>query len=310
MTGEPYILHHYWISPFSEKVRLVFGMKGLTWNSVIIPEVMPKPDFTPLTGGYRRTPALQIGADVYCDTRLIVDVLERRHPENSVYADYPKGLVHAVVSWAEDQFFWPIARYITGLNAEHVGSRLHDDRAAMRGNPPPPLDRVKAAAPRNLPEMHIQLAWLESALGGQRPFLLGERLSLADIAAYHGVWFLGVFPISGMDQIERYPAIRRWMDRVEILGHGSISSMESAEALQVAASAAPASPGVSDVASPTGLLGRKVGVRPTDYGPDTVIGELVYEGANQVTLLRDAGAPLGEICVHFPRLQYIVKPIG
>ena len=58
------ILHHYDTSPFSEKVRVLFGFKGMAWTSVHVPNMMPKPDFTPLSGGYRRTPALQIGADV------------------------------------------------------------------------------------------------------------------------------------------------------------------------------------------------------------------------------------------------------
>src|SRR5260221_13392170 len=63
------ILHHYDRSPFSEKVRLVFGLKGVSWRSVDIPRWMPKPELMPLTGGYRKTPVMQIGAHTYCDTR-------------------------------------------------------------------------------------------------------------------------------------------------------------------------------------------------------------------------------------------------
>ena len=33
---------------------------------------MPKPDLTPLTGGYRRIQVLQVGADVFCDTQVIL----------------------------------------------------------------------------------------------------------------------------------------------------------------------------------------------------------------------------------------------
>ena len=70
------ILHHYTMSPFAEKIRLILGAKGLAWRSVHIPPVMPKPDVVALTGGYRRTPLLQIGADVYCDTALIARRIE------------------------------------------------------------------------------------------------------------------------------------------------------------------------------------------------------------------------------------------
>jgi hypothetical protein len=73
------ILHHYETSPYSEKVRLGLGLKGLAWETVEIPVIMPKSDLTALTGGYRKTPVLQIGAN-YCDSQLIMRELERRHP--------------------------------------------------------------------------------------------------------------------------------------------------------------------------------------------------------------------------------------
>jgi len=57
------ILHHYDTSPYSEKVRTGFGLKGLAWASV----------------------ELQIGADIYCDSQLIMRELERRYPTPSFY---------------------------------------------------------------------------------------------------------------------------------------------------------------------------------------------------------------------------------
>ena len=94
------ILHHYDEAPFAEKIRLIFGIKGLPWNSVIIPSAMPKPDLMPLTGGYRRTPVLQIGADIYCDTQLIAAVLERLYPTPTIFPDGNAGLAYALGSWA------------------------------------------------------------------------------------------------------------------------------------------------------------------------------------------------------------------
>jgi hypothetical protein len=58
------ILHHFDLSPYAEKVRTLLGLKALAWRSVQIPMVMPKPDLIALTGGYRKTPVLQIGADI------------------------------------------------------------------------------------------------------------------------------------------------------------------------------------------------------------------------------------------------------
>jgi glutathione S-transferase len=55
------VLHHYPVSPFAEKARLMLGFKRLAWKSVQIPLIMPKPDVVALTGGYRRTPILHFG---------------------------------------------------------------------------------------------------------------------------------------------------------------------------------------------------------------------------------------------------------
>ena len=100
------ILHHYPTSPFSEKVRLILGYKQLSWQSVIIPRIMPKPDVLALTGGYRRTPFLQIGADIYCDTALICEVLEQRAPTPSLFPDGVKGVARVLAQWADGTLFW------------------------------------------------------------------------------------------------------------------------------------------------------------------------------------------------------------
>ncbi|MFB1034929.1 MAG: glutathione S-transferase N-terminal domain-containing protein, partial [Sinobacterium sp.] len=80
-----FILHHYQPSPFSEKIRTILGYKGLSYRAVTIPVVMPKPDLTALTGGYRKTPVLQQGAHVYCDTRLIARVIDAQTSEKTIY---------------------------------------------------------------------------------------------------------------------------------------------------------------------------------------------------------------------------------
>ena len=100
------IFHHYPRSPFAEKMRLIFGFKKLAWNSVIIPVIMPKPDLTALTGGYRRTPVMQIGADIYCDTALIADVVERLAPAPTLYPAEIEGLARTLAHWADTTLFW------------------------------------------------------------------------------------------------------------------------------------------------------------------------------------------------------------
>src|SRR5215472_13836174 len=107
------IFHHYPTSPFSEKIRLAFGIKHLAWRSVEIPNMMPKPDLIPLTGGYRKTPVMQIGADIYCDTQIILRELERRFPSPSVFP-HGKGLPYGLGFWTDRTVFMASVPIIFG----------------------------------------------------------------------------------------------------------------------------------------------------------------------------------------------------
>ena len=89
------VLHHYNESPYAEKVRCLLGYKQLDWRSVTVPMVAPKPDLTALTAGYRKVPVMQIGADVYCDTRLIAEVIEDLAPSPA-----PAHRPAALVTWS------------------------------------------------------------------------------------------------------------------------------------------------------------------------------------------------------------------
>ena len=144
MTVPQLILHHYDFSNYAEKVRLVLGYKSLAWRSVTIPSVAPKPDLTPLTGGYRRTPVLQIGADIYCDTRLILRELERRQPLPSLFPSDYEAHATAISYWAENQLFRPISLYVSGSSPELFPLSLQADRAHMRGLPPPDAESCGA----------------------------------------------------------------------------------------------------------------------------------------------------------------------
>src|SRR3954451_21143458 len=125
------ILHHYETSPYAEKVRLGLGLKALAWGSVEIPVIMPKPDLTALTGGYRKTPVLQIGADIYCDSQLIMRELERRHPSPSFYPA-GRGVADALAWWAEKTTFSPAA----GIVRERDPTRYPRDFSKTEPNSP------------------------------------------------------------------------------------------------------------------------------------------------------------------------------
>jgi glutathione S-transferase len=184
------ILHHYDFSNYAEKARLALGYKGLAWRSVIIPPVAPKPELVPLTGGYRRTPVLQIGADIHCDTRLILRALERRQPMPTLYPPALAAAADAIAFWAEHRLFRPIALYVSGTNLDALPPTLQADRALMRGLPPPDAAAVRRAAVRNAPQARVLIAQAEAMLADGRNWIAGPAVTVADFAVYHALWFV------------------------------------------------------------------------------------------------------------------------
>lgn len=298
------ILHHYDTSPFSEKVRLLFGLKGLSWSSVEIPVIMPKPDYTPLTGGYRRTPSLQIGADVYCDTQVILAELEARYPDPPAVRG---GLDWAINLWADRLFFQTTVPVIFGELGDNVPADFIKDREGLSGRP---FDTgaMKAAALPLSGQWRAQAAWIEKQLA-VAPWLSGAAPGLADIAAWMNVWFLGrSLPALVERFTEGMPRVRDWSARVAAIGHGSRTAMTGPRALAVARAAEPAPAPDHDAANPQLLSpGQAVTVMADDYGRDPVRGTLVAATLDWVVLAREDPA-VGKVHVHFPRTGYLVFP--
>ena len=182
------ILHHYDTSPYSEKVRLGFGLKGLAWASVELPQIMPKPNLTALTGGYRKTPVLQIGADIYCDSQLIMRELERRYPTPSFYPA-GRGAADALAWWAEKTMFLPAVSIVFAKRPEVLPEGFLEDRVKFSGRNIDPVVMM-AAVPNHLDQLRAHFAWLDQTLADGRPFLQGPAAGLADLAAYHPAWYL------------------------------------------------------------------------------------------------------------------------
>ena len=305
--GPTPILHHYDFSHYAEKVRLVLGLKGLAWQSVTIPAWAPKPDYTPLTAGYRRTPALQCGADVYCDTHLIVEVLEALAPEPSLYPgpDPARGraLVAALAHWAETALCRPRAVH-HGLHQARFPDAFHADRARLHGKPPPTRAQVEAAARTYLPQVLPQLAHLDALLAAG-DYVFGAQPSLADFALYAAPWFL--VTIGGEAALPaELRRTRAWMTRVAAIGHGRFTPLTAAAALATAHAATPA---VLAAATPdpyTDLApGDAVEVRPLDADAPAR-GRLVVADAARIVLACEDPRS-GTVHVHFPRLGYRLR---
>ncbi|NDC61732.1 MAG: glutathione S-transferase family protein [Betaproteobacteria bacterium] len=305
------ILHHYPVSPFAEKIRAILGFKQLDWQGVMIPSVMPKPDLMPLTGGYRKTPVLQIGADIYCDTALIADVLEHLAPTPSLYNHAPKGLVRSLAHWADNLLF-PVAMAYNfqpqgaAMVLEKLPSETSKvfaaDRQAMRGG----AARMHHADATAMYKSHLRR--IANMLEGQT-FLLGDLPCLADFSVYHSLWFtrMQVPVLAGI--MDATPGVEAWLERIASFGHGQMTTITAEAALHTAKGATPQALAEEHFQDEHGFpLGSQVTIAAESFGTEPTPGELVAATRTRYTLLRQDDQ-VGKVHVHFPRMGFVMKKV-
>lgn len=300
------ILHHYDLSPFAEKIRLALGIKGLAWRSVDTPMNLPKPDHFELTGGYRRVPVLQIGADVYCDTHLITRVLDRVKPEPPLSPPGLESLEFAVSQWAESSFMMAILAFF-GIGGVFDEDFVEDRKKTMTP-PGQSLDAAGVLLGTKLLQLRDHAERIESMLADERPFLLGEAVSAADLSAYHPMMMLGIHPRTKtiLDGLDRVGA---WMGRVGAFGHGEKSPFDSTGAIEVAREAEPAAY-AGEAIVPEGMkIGDPVVVLPDEFGSGNVSGALAPSGLSEIAVRRSTDRA-GDVVVHFPRESYSLIAAG
>jgi glutathione S-transferase len=297
------ILHHYPRSFFAEKVRLVLAWKKLGWRSVEQPMMAPKPDLTALTGGYRRIPVLQIGADVYCDTECIVRRLERLQPEPVCIPREHAGLIDVIEDWADHRFTSQVAAPVIVDILPTLPPGILVDRAAM--SPMLSEAMLVQVAPHAFGQALLSFDRLERQLR-DRPFLMGEAFTLADAACFHPVWFAQNSQRLAA-AIAARPALAAWFARIERIGPGESRSMAPDAALGIAREAAPADVGGGELSRANGFaVGDRVAIAADDHGPEESRGVIVRLAPNEITILRREPA-LGDIAVHFPRAGYRIR---
>jgi glutathione S-transferase len=308
------ILHHYPASPFAEKIRAILGYKDLAWSSVVIPVIMPKPDLTALTGGYRKTPVLQLGCDVYCDTFRIARLLDELHPERPVFRPQQAALALAAGRFFDSALFFAVIAHLfqpqaigaafASMPPAEASGFAKDRSDMMRGAKVafPGLDEARAVFAE-------VLGGLEAQLGHGAAFLLGAEPGWADFCAYHPLRSVGENP--GLAQaLAPYPGVRAWLGRMAGFGHGGPTELSSGAALAIAKGAKPRLLPASSGPDLDGIEpGDEVEVAASDYGTDPVRGALVHVSADELALRR-SDERAGEVVVHFPRIGFRVRRAG
>jgi len=307
MSGKDLILHHYPPSPVSEKIRAAMGLKNLAWKSVEQSRLPERPELFDLTGGYRRIPVMQVGADIYCDTLCILNALERYHPEPAFFPNDSAGLPYGLGRWADGPMFDLAVRLAFAPSLDRLPPELVSDRARLYLGPNGDFKKEVADLPHTLAQLRPQLGWLEQGLSAGQSYFHGNRPGLSDLYAWYIFWFVRGRYTEAKTFLAEFPMLAAWATRMEAIGHGSPSTCTIAESYAAAKDSEPQTAEASDAHDPQGLApGMEVSIiQVTDSGDPAVRGIVHAVSCDEIALLRKTKGA-GMVCVHFPRVGYKV----
>lgn len=307
MSVKPLILFHYPMSPFSEKVRAMLGHADLAWHSVTVKEMPPRPVLRTLTGGYRKIPVAQIGADVFCDTRTIAAEIARRAKRPELALEHCSAAVQAYVARVDREILLACTMCANTpamgrkvLRSMSLGdiARFAWDRAKIGGTAK--LGSAALRNPRQVVRAH--LADVEARLA-RYDFLFGAAPNHADFSTWHGLWFLHDLGQSAL--LDGHPRVAAWMGRMRAFGHGRRRELDAEQALAQAREAQPRRLAATERRFEG--VGQAVTIEPTDYARERSSGRLAGVTATQWILAREE-AEVGLLHVHFPQDGYALRP--
>ena len=303
-----FLLHHYWPSPFAHKVRIALNMIGAPWTSVEIPRVPPKPLLLPMTAGYRRTPVLQHGADIYCDTQNIARALGEAGYADALFPNGQRGLVMALSGWVDQTIVELAIRTVITSSIGTAPAEFIKDRGDLYFEPGWTEDSLKAGFGAVILQLGAQMQHAEQALHATG-YLVGDQPSWADAGLAFAAWFLRGRWAGGGDLLARYPAVEKLEAELAANAESHDSTMTGEQALATALGATPASP--TGIQNPACDLseGQTVLIRPRAQSSDPdIVGRLRYLDMTRVSI--DHESPqTGPVAVHLPLAGYRISAV-
>jgi glutathione S-transferase len=188
-------LHQFKHSAFCEKVRLVLAAKGLDAKLVEVVPGLGQLELFRLSG-QRQVPVLVDGSEVIADSTEIAFHLEQRHPLPPLLPADPKERAQVLLleDWADTSLASSCRRALlqaaatnpklrAALLPEATPSSLRQLVSALPGGLMGSVSDTLSSllAPLEARQLHRNLEQLTQLVAG-RSYLVGDRLSLADLA--------------------------------------------------------------------------------------------------------------------------------
>ena len=304
------IFHHYPQSPIAEKIRITFGIMGMEWQSVQIPRIPPKPLLMPLTGGYRRTPVLQLGADIFCDSQTIAWQLGLQNSNAPAYQLSNKSLELILGSFGEAILFNLSVRVVLTTSMGKAPEEFIKDRGSLYFEPGWTVEEMKNSLPSILLQLQAAFDLINHHLLENGPFINGDIPSYSDAVVQHCVWFLCGRWEGGIDFIKPFDAVCKQREAIASLGHGISHDISAEQALETATKNIPNAPMGINCKFTGGLRrGQRVKIRPNGRTSDPdVIGALRYLDET-VIIIDYEHEETGQVAIHFPVLGYQISAL-
>lgn len=246
---------------------------------------MPRPDLAALGISYRRIPLLAIGRHVYCDSRLILQVLQEKYPlKNVPLSGSDKAVQRLLQDWNNDQIFWHATRCLPFERSAFASSPAFlADRSEAIGKPFS-IEAMAKERPESYSYIRALFQELEEFLEDDRDWILGsDEPSLADIdAVYIAQWIVTNPLMDGMlPEIlheKHFPKAWAWVHRFKQAAKDAESkapmptTLDGKEVYEKITSAPP-TPTHGDISETDPLnlrVGQTIEVYPTDWASNHV----------------------------------------
>lgn len=194
------VLYGFPRSTYVNVVRLVLEHKGLAYDFCDLELEMGKPKHLALHP-FNRVPVLEHGDFRLYETAAIVAYLDDAFPQSRLTPEsaQSRGRMNQWIG-ALNAYYYPYIVY-------HLGH----ERLVFPALGIPADENVVAAA---LPRIDTALDAMDTTLADDRPFLIGDMLTLADYALTPTMMSLGRSP-EGQDMLQRRPRILAWRQRLD-----------------------------------------------------------------------------------------------
>ena len=225
-------LYQFALCPFCTKVRAGLELKGVPFEEV---EVSPrsKVELPSLPeGAPRKVPVLEVGSAVLWDSTRILSQLDEAFPDTLRFTPADEAMrlrADTMEQWVDEQFIeslppvlygtWREASKASKVIAKHSRFGTGEGLAVKLGGPLIMHAVAKRILKRNgRTDAH---AWVRENLDyfeqelGERDFVCGDALTVADVAMHGALTCISPFPI--FENVESRPRLHAWFERVEAM---------------------------------------------------------------------------------------------